>query len=129
MSVLYDLKIEKDQIGLVMVGSKASKTILYDIKNDAYTAIAHCGIGSVYKQERFIFYTTTEDYINNGTYELGNTYILSAKKTTTGYRYEVIYDDEQHQAYFSRPPLVGEKWVVLNIKHRATGAMEVRIPI
>ncbi len=125
MSVLYDLKIEKDKIGLVMVGSQASKTILYDIQSDTYTAIAHCGTGSVYKQERFIFYTTTEDYLTNGTYELGNTYILSAKNNTTGYRYEVIYDDEQHQAYFSRPPLVGDKWVVLNIEHRATKKQEV----
>jgi len=125
MSVLYDLKIEKDKIGLVMVGSKASKTILYDIKEDTYTAIGHCGVGTAYKNERFLFFTTTEDYLTNGTYEMGDTYILSAKKTTTGYRYEVIYDDEQHQAYFSRPPLVGDKWVVLNVKHRTTGATEV----
>ena len=121
--VLYDLRLEKDWIGIEMESTDSFQVIHYDIKKDLYTNVAPNGHALGYRNERFFFYVVFNDYYTEG--EVGFSYILSAKKTTTGYRYEVIYDDEQHQAYFSRPPLVGDKWVVLNVKHRTTGATEV----
>ncbi len=125
MGTLYDLRVEKEHIGIEMYNAVSMRTLLYSIEKDEFMVISASGTSSGYKNERFIFYLTTNDpniYRDEG---LGLSYILSAKKTATGYRYEVIYDDEEHMAWFSRPPLVGDQWVVLNVEHRATGKNEV----
>ncbi|HNT28612.1 MAG TPA: hypothetical protein PKH10_10610, partial [bacterium] len=123
---LYDLRVENGMVGGEMKnGGVNTRTLFYDIEKDEFISIASSGTSTGYRAGRLIFYSTANDVMRYPEEGLGNTYIFSAKKTGMGYRYEVIYDDEQHQADFSRPPLVGEKWVVLNIRHRATGSYEV----
>jgi len=123
MGTLYDLKIQNGKVGIVMNNGSYHSTISYDIEKDTYTTVAYASHASGYSNERFIFYTTGEDYV--ATQDYGNTYILSAKNTLNGYRYEVIYSDNANKAWFSRPPLVGEKWVVLNVEHRTSSTQEV----
>jgi len=107
-----------------MTNPHASKAMAYDVTKDAYSSIAHSGHGVGYHYDRFVFYTTYEDYVNSDT-GYGNTYIVTAKRTGSDYKYEVIYDDPEHMAQFSRPPLVGEKWVILNVLHEGQQMMEV----
>ncbi|HSA34696.1 MAG TPA: hypothetical protein P5077_13305, partial [bacterium] len=124
--VLYDLRIENDMVGGEMLnGGINTRTLYYNIEKDEFISIASSGGGTGYRAGRLIFTSSTNDLMRYPEEGWGNTYIFSVKKNDAGYRYEVIYDDEQHQSYFSRPPLVGEKWVVLNVEHRATGTNEV----
>ncbi|HSA33570.1 MAG TPA: hypothetical protein P5077_07585, partial [bacterium] len=124
MGALYDLKLYKNTVGILMTNPHASKAMTYDVTKDAYTSIAHSGHGVGFHYDRFVFYTTYEDYVNSDT-GYGNTYIATAKKNGADYKYEVIYDDAEHMAQFNRPPFVGGKWVLLNVDHAGQGKIEV----
>ena len=123
---LYDLRVENGFIGGEMLnGGIGARTLVFDIANNTFMSIASSGNGTGYRAGRLIFYSITNDVMSRPEEGIGNTYIFSAKKNATGYKYELIYDDLAHMARFSRPPLVGEKWVVLNIEHRTSGMQEV----
>ncbi|GEM_PF-556630 len=125
MASLYDLKLQNGKVGILMGNLRYSLTLEYDVAEDTFIAVGYSGHATGYSHGRFILYATGEDYANNDGAGLGNTFILSAEKNAKGYRYEAIYDDTQHMAAFSRPPIVGEKWVILNVDHRATNTIEV----
>jgi len=123
---VFDLRIENGFVGGSMLnGGINTRTLMYDVSKDEFISIASSGGAVGHHSGRLIFYSTLHDVMLYPDEGFGNMYVFSAKKSENGYRYEVIYDDADHQSHFQRPPLVGEKWVVLNILHWATKIIEV----
>ena len=124
MAALFDLKIQNGLVGTFMMGSSTDQYAshrmnTYDPVRDEFASVGYAFDGA-FAYDRFIFVSGFE----NWTKEVGTLYALSAKKVLGGYKYETIYyDDEKTQ--FSRSPLIGEKWVVLNLLHRDTTLIEV----
>ena len=128
MGTLYDLFLENRKIGIQMVGGgpgnlSSSRIVLYDIEKDEFETIGSSGHGAGYKYSRFIFYTTLGDISDE---KQDNRFIMSAKHLPDGnWKYEMIYTDDLYQARFQRPPFVGEKWILIQVEHMASGVRKV----
>lgn len=125
---LYDLAISNSVVGIFMCATEYDnehppfRIMEYSPSTDRFTSILYGAHAASYRYGRYFFHTSDGDLMEN----FDRTYIATAQKTASGFKTEVIYDDEQHQAWFSRPPLVGDKWVVLNIEHRSNNTLEVK---
>ncbi len=124
---LYTLKIQNGIAGLLMMGASTDdyashRMMAYDVQKDAFNTVAYSLEGN-HGYGNFIYVSGSEHWSK---LPLEKTYIMASTQKAQGYRQEVIYDDEQHQAQFSRPPFVGEKWIVLNIEHRSNNTLEVK---
>ena len=53
-------------------------------------------------------------------------FIVSALRHNGEYRYELIYNNETHNATFPRPPLSGKNWVLIHVRAGYTGVAEVK---
>ncbi|MGI6393341.1 MAG: hypothetical protein ACOX2F_01190 [bacterium] len=53
-------------------------------------------------------------------------YVVSISKKDNKYYYEFIYDNEQHNAFFSRPPFVGKDWALIQVCEGPSGHCDVK---
>ena len=127
MGTLYDLFLENGKIGIQMGGGgpaelSALRVMLYDIEKDEFETVAYAGTGSTYRHNRFIFFSKIGNYTeSDGTY-----YVFSAKHLPDGkWKYEMIYTDDKYRTRFSRPPFIGEEWILIQVKQKDTGEMKV----
>jgi len=53
-------------------------------------------------------------------------YVISIVRKDEKYYYELIYDNEKHNAFFSRPPFVGKDWVLIQVCEGSNGPCDVK---
>ena len=53
-------------------------------------------------------------------------FIISVLRQDSEYRYELIYDNNSHNATFPRPPLPGKNWVLMHVRAGYSGVAEVK---
>ncbi|HQN73924.1 MAG TPA: hypothetical protein PLB16_10955, partial [bacterium] len=105
---------------VVMDLNHSARTLEYDPKKDNYTAIGQSNGLMGYNKNRYImgvFDSNNEKY---------NSYIVSVLKKDNKYYYEFIYDNEKHNAYFSRPPFVGKDWALIQVCEGPDGLCDVK---
>ncbi len=91
----------------IVIGS-----LLYEIATGKYTMVAWADSKQAYKYDRFVFLAgNTYDY---------QSYILSALKVENGWKYEVVYTNEQKRVEFLYPPAVGKNYVLINVTRSDT---------
>lgn len=81
----------------------------YEITTGKYTMIGWSDAKQAYNYDRFIFLT-------GNSFDL-KSYIVSAKKVKSGWKYEFAYTDEWNRTIFIYPPAVGENYVLINVKN------------
>jgi hypothetical protein len=86
----------------IVIGS-----LLYEISTKKYTMVSWSTSKQSYKNDRFIFLT-------GNTYDM-KSYLASAKKTDSGWKYEFIYKNEWNSVEFIYPPAIGENYVLMNV--------------
>ncbi|RLC26870.1 MAG: hypothetical protein DRH37_11360, partial [Deltaproteobacteria bacterium] len=127
MGTISDLRVSEGIAGIEMggyvSGYNSSRAMAYHIEKDAFEPVGYSGAYTGFNYGRFIFVTANGDLSSETHTQM---YIISAKRESDSrWRYEVIYDDEQHMADLSRPPFVGKEWVLIQVHHRTTGKYEV----
>ncbi|MCK5809080.1 hypothetical protein KAH37_08865, partial [bacterium] len=120
VGIVRDLELYKDRAGLHLgtwAGEEYPGMIIteYNVKDETFHQIGNA-VQAGYDNDRFIFEATDANYQRDQNY---NSYIISASGSGTNYKYEVIYTDKEYQSAFTYPPIVGETWVVIQIKHKA----------
>ncbi|HRQ71159.1 MAG TPA: hypothetical protein PLW78_12745 [bacterium] len=94
----------------IVIGS-----LLYDIASQKYTMVAHARDKQSYQHGRFLFKV-------GNTFD-GKTYIASALKVDDGWKYEMVYTNEEMKVEFIYPPAVGKNYVIMNV-HKAVSTGE-----
>jgi len=127
MLTIGDLRVSGGIAGIEMggyvSGYNSLRAMAYHIEKDEYEPVGYAGGYTGFNYDRFLFSTANGDW-SKKTYT--QTYIISAKRNDDGkWKYEAIYDDDQHKAWFSRPPFMGKDWVLIQIKHLQTGEYNV----
>ncbi len=127
MGTIGDLRVSGGIAGIEMggyvSGYNSLRAMAYHIEKDEYEPVGYAGGYTGFNYDRFLFSTANGDW-SKKTYT--QTYIISAKRNDDGkWKYEAIYDDDQHKAWFSRPPFMGKDWVLIQIKHLQTGEYNV----
>lgn len=127
MGTIGDLRVSGGIAGIEMSGYvsgyNSSRAMAYHIEKDEYEPVGYSGAYTQFNYGRFIFVTANGDLSKENHTQM---YIISAKRNENGsWKYEAIYDDEQHMGDLSRPPFVGKNWVLIQVNHRITGKYEV----
>jgi len=127
MGTIGDLRVSEGIAGIEMggyvTGYNSSRAMAYHIEKDEYEPVGYSGAYTQFNYGRFIFVTANGDLSRENHTQM---YIISAKRNENGsWKYEAIYDDEQHMGDLSRPPFVGKDWVLIQVNHRITGKYEV----
>jgi hypothetical protein len=114
--------ISDGKIGMYAINSKKVDgkylvigSLHYDIATQKYTMVAHARDRQAYRHGRFLFRV-------GSSYD-GKTYIASALKVETGWKYEMVYTNEARNVEFIYPPAVGENFVIMNV-HKAVNIGE-----
>ena len=114
--------ISDGKIGMYAINSKKVDgkylvigSLHYDIATQKYTMVAHARDRQAYRHGRFLFKV-------GSSYD-GKTYIASALKVETGWKYEMVYTNEARNVEFIYPPAVGENFVIMNV-HKAVNIGE-----
>ncbi len=107
---MYAIASKKVDDKYIVIGS-----LLYDIASQKYTMVAHARDKQSYQHGRFLFKV-------GNTFD-GKTYIASALKVDDGWKYEMVYTNEEMKVEFIYPPAVGKNYVIMNV-HKAVSTGE-----
>jgi len=105
---------------VVMDLNHSARTLEYNPEEDKYVAIGQSNGLMGFNKGRFVIGV----FDSNG--EKYNSYVVSVLKKDNKYYYEFIYDNEQHNAYFSRPPFVGKDWALIQVCEGPDGLCDVK---
>jgi hypothetical protein len=127
MGTIGDLRVSGGIAGIEMggyvSGYNSLRAMAYHIEKDEYEPVGYAGGYTGFNYGRFLFNTANGDWSKEN---FTQTYIISAKRNENGsWKYEAISDDDQHQAWLSRPPFIGKDWALIQVNHRVTGKNEV----
>jgi hypothetical protein len=108
--------------GMFLIHS--GRVIEYNLEKDEFVTIGqnHGHVGFV--KGRYIAVAQTTPSI---LYDKENkSFVISALRKNGKYYYELIYDNKNHNAFMSRPPFSGEKWVLIHICDGLEGSCDVK---
>jgi hypothetical protein len=104
--------------GLLMSRS----AIEYDPEKDEFVKVGQAAARLVYNRNRYVVVVYdrghTEDNIRS--------FIVSIERRDGEYYYELIYDNKDHNAFFSRPPFVGKDWALIQVCEGSKGHCDVK---
>ncbi|MGI6393338.1 MAG: hypothetical protein ACOX2F_01175 [bacterium] len=101
----------------------SGRAVEYDPEKDEYTAVGQAR-SLFFNEGRYVIQVFDQmpvqsNYTNKG-------FVVSVLKKGGDYYYELIYDNEQHNAFFSRPPFVGKEWVLIQVCEGSKGSCDVK---
>jgi len=89
----------------------------YDPEKDEYTAVGQAAGKLSFNENRYI--VPVYDRIH--TADDIRSFVVSVEKKDGKYYYELIYDNEKHNAFLSSPSFVGRNWVLIQVKSGPDG--------
>jgi len=96
--------------GMYMTGSSA---IEYDPKKDVFVKTGKANGMLSFNKNRSVVSVFESSAPDNPNYK---SFVVSILKKDGKYNYELIYDNEGHNAFMSNPSIVGDKWVLIQIR-------------
>ena len=98
----------------VMDLDHSARTLVYNPEIDEYFAVAQ-SLGTMgFNHNRFIIGVFDSFPLENPNYNY-KSYVISVLKKGDEYFYEFVYDNKNHNAFFSRPPFVGKDWALIQV--------------
>ena len=92
--------------------------IEYNPEKDEYTAVGQAAGKLSFNENRYI--VPVYDRIH--TADDIRSFVVSVEKKDGKYYYELIYDNEKHNAFLSSPSFVGRNWVLIQVSEGKEGA-------
>ena len=105
--------------GMLMSGG----AIEYDPVKDEFTKVGQAFGLLIYNKSRYVIGVFDSVPGNNPDYK---SYVVSIVRKDGKYYYELIYDNKDHNAFFSRPPFVGKDWVLIQVCEGSDGSCDVK---
>ena len=99
------------------------RVLEYRPNEDEYFAIGQSMGHVAFNKGRYLALARVTPTIFDG----GNkAFVISIFKKDDKYYYEFIYDNEQHNAFMSRPPFVGKDWALIQVCEGPDGSCDVK---
>ena len=91
----------------------------YDPEKDEYKNIGQSAAILGFNENRYVVAVydrklTPDDYPD----PYYKSFVISISKNKENYKYELVYDNEYHDAFLMYPPLSGQKWVLIQVISR-----------
>ena len=112
-----------DGLAVMDLANHSARTLVYDPEKDEYYAVAQSNGLMGFNKNRFIIGVFDSNPGNNPNYK---SYVISVLKKGDEYFYEFVYDNENHNAFFSRPPFVGKDWALIQVCEGKGGRCDVK---
>ena len=111
--------------GVVGMGlyHSSGRVVEYNPEKDKYMTLGKKSAPLFFNKGRYIV-SVFDSFPNKNPLYRG--YVVSIFKNEDKYYYELIYDNEKHNAFFSRPPFVGKDWVLIQVCEGSNGPCDVK---
>ena len=93
--------------------SHTGRIVEYDPEKNEYTTVGQNKTMLAFNENRYVTIIHESDPPNNAKFK---SFVISVLRKEDGYYYEFIYDNKNHNSFFSRPALVGKNWVLIHVK-------------
>ena len=124
MGGIWSHGMSEGLVGMEMEYSyHAGRTVEYDPEKDEYTTLGANFAPHIFNRGRYVVLVSNTRAWNDSGHQ---TYVISVLKKGDEYFYEFIYDNENHNAFFSRPPFVGKDWALIQVCEGKDGRCDVK---
>ncbi|HQJ60892.1 MAG TPA: hypothetical protein PKV35_07840, partial [bacterium] len=101
----------------------SGRVVEYDPEKDDYMALGQKKAPLFFNKGRYVVSVFDSYPKDNPEFK---SYVVSISKKDNKYYYEFIYDNEKHNAYFSRPPFVGKDWALIQVCEGPNGSCDIK---
>ena len=108
-------------VGIFM--NHSGRAVEYDPENDEYKNIGMARFLG-FNENRYVM--DVFDQYPGKVDGQNKSFIVSVFRQNGNYRYELIYDNETHNATLPRHPLSGKNWVLMHVRAGYSGVVEVK---
>jgi hypothetical protein len=106
-----------------MIMTLSGRAIEYDPGKDEYVTVGQAR-SLIYNRGRYV--VEIYDQMPAESNFTNRQFVVSIERRDGEYYYELIYDNKDHNAFFSRPPFVGKDWVLIQVCEGSKGPCEVK---
>ncbi|MBO4440858.1 hypothetical protein J5834_01975, partial [bacterium] len=93
--------------------SHTGRIVEYDPEKDEYMTIGQNKTMLAFNENRYVTLIHESDPPENAKFK---SFVISVFRENGSYYYEFIYDNKNHNSFFSRPALAGKNWVLIHVK-------------
>ncbi len=93
--------------------SHTGRIVEYDPEKDEYTTVGQNKTMLAFNENRYVTLIHDSDPPNNAKFK---SFVISVFRKDGKYYYEFIYDNKNHNSFFSRPALASKNWVLIHVK-------------
>ena len=101
----------------------SGRIVEYDPQKDEFMILGKKSAPFFFNHGRYIVSVFDSYPVDNLNYK---SYVISVLKKGDEYFYEFVYDNENHNAFFSRPPFVGKDWALIQVCEGKGGKCDVK---
>ena len=124
MSYIWTHGMSDGVVGMLLTHTHSGRAIEYDPEKDEYVNVGQAR-NAIYNKGRYI--VEVYDQMPAESNFTNRQFVISIERRDGEYYYELIYDNKDHNAFFSRPPFVGKDWVLIQVREgKASNVTEVK---